>query len=115
MSMHVCVCVCAVSSCGMLRRQEELSGTSGTNQRRRAHGYEGSQLGLKNPDEKKKQEWEKRRSVKKTEGGGGGVQDVGEESEAEEEEEEWKVCSGCPRLLLVCAGAAADVDELVKV
>lgn len=34
--------VCAVSSCGMLSRQEELSGTSGTNQRRRAEGHGGS-------------------------------------------------------------------------
>ncbi len=43
----VCVCVCAVSSCGMLSRQEELSGTSGTNQRRRAQGHEGSERKLK--------------------------------------------------------------------
>lgn len=47
--LHVCVseCVCAVSSCGMLSRQEELSGTSGTNQRRRAQGHEGSERRLK--------------------------------------------------------------------
>lgn len=37
------VCLCAVSSCGMLSRQEDLSGTSGTNQKRRAEGHEGSE------------------------------------------------------------------------
>lgn len=31
----------------MLSRQEELSGTSGTNQRRRAQGHEGSERRLK--------------------------------------------------------------------
>lgn len=50
--MEVCVCVfvcvrVCVSSCGMLSRQEELSGMSGTNQRRRTQGHEGSERRLK--------------------------------------------------------------------
>lgn len=60
------MCAC-VSSCGMLSLQEELSGTSGTNQKRRAQGHEGSEERL-----------EKKENLTKEKGGG-------ESGESEEE------------------------------
>lgn len=90
-SVCVCVSVCAVSSCGMLSRQEELSGTSGTNQERRRYFRD-----TRGQDEKEgKKTCRRRRNGRKRK-----VEWEGEESGRKVEEEE--ECTACPLLVGFC-------------
>lgn len=86
------VFVCAVSSCGMLSRQEELSDTSGTNQRMRAQGHGGSERRLKKG---KPNEGEKRRSVSRS---------WGHRSSRKQARRSARSAMVCPRLIPASAG-----------